>query len=274
MATNPLQKYFRQPKIYISLPSKGIYNPPGSVVDPDHMPVFGMTGMDEIMLKTPDALITGESTVTVIESCCPNIKDAWEISNLDLEVILAAIRIATYGNMLSMGHTCSKCSTENDYDLDLGTMIDHFKTCQYDNEVVFDQFKVYIRPLSYRVSSQFAEKNFTLQRQMNQANDIEDEEERKKFVNGLFEQMAELQKEIYCAGIESVHAGSSIVTEKEWIKEWLENSDKDVFLKIRDQIVANQKTWDTPPHKVICESCSAEDTVSVFLDQSNFFGNA
>jgi hypothetical protein len=274
MATNPLQKYFRQPKIYIGLPSKGIYNAPGTIVDADHMPVFGMTGMDEIMLKTPDALLTGESTVTVIESCCPNIKDGWEITNLDLEAVLAAIRIATYGNMISTTHVCSKCSAENDYDLDLSTVIEHYKTCSYDNEIVFDEYKVYIRPLTYRVSSQFAEQNFSLQRQMNQTVDIADSDERTKTMNTLFGQMAELQKEIYCSGIESVHAGSTIVTERTWIKEWLENSDKEVFLKIRDQIIKNQKAWDTPPYIVLCEACSTEDTISIFLDQSNFFGNA
>jgi hypothetical protein len=274
MATNPLQKYFRQPKIYIGLPSKGIYNTPGAITDPDHMPVFGMTGMDEIMLKTPDALLTGESTVTVIESCCPNIKDGWELTNLDLEAVLAAIRIATYGNMISTTHSCSKCSAENDYDLDLSTVIDHYKTCEYDNEIVFDEYKVYIRPLTYRISSQFAEQNFSLQRQMNQTVDITDDDERKKAMNSLFEQMAELQKEIYASGIESVNAGSTIVSEREWIKEWLENSDKEVFIRIRDQIVKNQKAWDTPAFTVLCEACATEDKINIFLDQSNFFGNA
>jgi hypothetical protein len=274
MATNPLQKYFRQPKIYISLPSKGIYNAPGSIIDADRMPVFGMTGMDEIMLKTPDALITGESTVTVIQSCCPNIKDAWELTNLDLEAVLAAIRIATYGNMLDTTHVCNNCSTENDYEIDLSTIIDHYKSCQYDNEIVFNDYKVYIRPLTYRASSQFAEQNFALQRQLNQTNEMPDNEERKTATNTLFEQMANLQKEIYCSGIESVNAGSTIVTERAWIKEWLENSDKEVFLKIRDKILENQKAWETPDYKVVCSSCSTENSIAVFLDQSNFFGDA
>jgi hypothetical protein len=275
MATNPLQKYFRQPKIYINLPSKGIYNVPGSIQgDASRIPIFGMTGMDEILLKTPDALLTGESTVKVIESCCPAITDGWETNNLDLEILLAAIRIATYGNILSMTRACSNCGAENDYDLDLSTVIDHYATCSYDNEIVFDDFKVYIRPLTYRVSSDFAQQNFNLQRQLGQVDAMTDQEERKQKTNELFDKMATLQTEIYCAGIESVHAGGSIVTERSWIKEWLENSEKDVFIRIRDHIIKNQNAWETPAYKVICKDCSHEDTVTVFLDQSNFFGRA
>ena len=76
MSNNPLQQYFRQPKVFITLPSHGVYNKPGTITGSfENMPIFGMTGMDEILLKTPDALLTGESTVKVIQSCCPNIVD-------------------------------------------------------------------------------------------------------------------------------------------------------------------------------------------------------
>ena len=66
MAVNPLQKYFRQPKIYIKFPSGGIFNKPGTIQgDVTNTPVYGMTGMDEIIVKTPDALLSGESTAQV-----------------------------------------------------------------------------------------------------------------------------------------------------------------------------------------------------------------
>ena len=66
MAQNPLQNYFRQPKVFLRLPSMGIYNKPEAIQgNVESIPVYGMTGMDEIILKTPDALISGESTVKV-----------------------------------------------------------------------------------------------------------------------------------------------------------------------------------------------------------------
>ena len=94
MSNNPLKQYFRQPKIFIGLPSKGVYNKENTLDgDISNMPVYGMTGMDEILMKTPDALISGESTVRIIESCCPFIKDAWELSSLDTDLVLTSIRI-------------------------------------------------------------------------------------------------------------------------------------------------------------------------------------
>ena len=88
MSSNPLQKFFRQPKIFIKLPSMGIYNPDTVIESMDNLPIFGMTGMDEILLKTPDALLSGESSIRVIESCCPNIKNAWELSSLDVDSLI------------------------------------------------------------------------------------------------------------------------------------------------------------------------------------------
>lgn len=275
MANNPLQKYFRQPKIFISLPSKGIYSQPGTIQgDAGHMPVYGMTGMDEIMLKTPDALLNGGSTAMVIESCCPGIKDGWDVSQLDIDYILAAIRIATYGNMLPVKHTCTNCSTENDYEIDLGKMIDHYQTCQYDNEVVVGDLKVFIRPLTYKESSRYSIENFKIQQQLKQVYEIEDEEVRKTTVDEIFRNIAVMQNEIYVLGIESVNIGNQVVTDKVFIKEWIENCDKEVFTRIKDQIAKNQDAWSVPKWPVICENCSTENEIFVYLDQSNFFGTA
>ena len=65
--TNPLSKYFRQPKIYLRLPSKGKFYSPGSLVmtESGELPVYAMTAKDELLIKTPDALLNGEATVEV-----------------------------------------------------------------------------------------------------------------------------------------------------------------------------------------------------------------
>ena len=74
--SNPLNKYFRQPAIYVSLPTGGNYPP--HVVTPSKTGEFGimpMTAKDEIRFKTPDALMNGEGVVDVIHSCVTDIKD-------------------------------------------------------------------------------------------------------------------------------------------------------------------------------------------------------
>lgn len=67
---NPLSQFFRQPKIYMTLPSKGKFYPPDALDMPENgeLPVFAMTAKDELLMRTPDALMNGASTVEVIKS--------------------------------------------------------------------------------------------------------------------------------------------------------------------------------------------------------------
>ena len=85
-ADSKLQQFYRQPKIYIKLPSKGKHYS-AEEFEPTttgEIPVYSMTAKDEIKFKTPDALMSGQATVDIIESCAPNIKDAWKVINLSL----------------------------------------------------------------------------------------------------------------------------------------------------------------------------------------------
>lgn len=275
MSGNPLQKYFRQPKVFIKLPSGGLFNKPGSIQgDPTNMPVYGMTGMDEIIIKTPDALLTGESTAAIIASCCPSIKDPWDLSILDLTIILAAIRVATYGDKMSVGHKCSGCGADNEYDLELGTVIEHYMKCQYNNKIVMKDISINLQPLNYRSSTRFNLKNFQLQQQIAQAEVMEDQDERQKIIAKLFKDLAETQNEIYRETIESVDTGEQVVTEREYILEWISNCDKSVFDAIKAQNNINSTAWEMPKFPVKCDECEKEVNLVVDLDQSNFFVQA
>jgi DNA-directed RNA polymerase subunit RPC12/RpoP len=275
MANNPLQQYFRQPKIFISLPSKGVYNKPGTLTgDPTNIPVFSMTGMDEIILKTPDALLTGESTVRVVESCCQNIKDGWDVSVLDMPLIFAAMRIATFGNTMSVDHTCSKCGAENEYDLDLNKIVEHYLQCNYDSKVMVNDLVIKTRPLNYKESTEFNLKNFRLQQRLAQSDDIEDRTEQQKMINQLFQELSLIQNDLYVHCVDSVELPGTVVTEQSFIKEWLQQCDKEVYDAIKRQIEKNREIWKNPTFPVKCDSCGNEVNLAVELDQSNFFGKA
>ena len=67
---NPLLGYFRKPEVFITLPSKGKYYPDGTIDIPPsgEVGIFPMTARDELLMKTPDALLNGSSTAEVIKS--------------------------------------------------------------------------------------------------------------------------------------------------------------------------------------------------------------
>lgn len=275
MANNPLKKYFRQPKVYIDLPSKGMFNQPGTLTsDPAKLPIFGMTGMDEILLKTPDALLNGEATVKVIESCCPTFTNGWDLSVLDLDLMLVAIRIATNGNTMTVTHTCTECDAVSDYDIDLGNVIQHFSGLEYDNKIVLKDVAIKIQPLNYKQWNEFQLKNFGVQRQLAQAMRIEDEEEQGKLIGSLFEQVSNIQTEMIFAQVDSVETVDGVVNQREFIREWLQNSEKQIFDAIREQVEKNRLAWKIPSISVECPECTAKNQVVLDMDQASFFANA
>ena len=275
MPQNPLQQYFRQPKIYIKLPSQGVYNKPGTFQgDAANVPVYGMTGMDEIILKTPDALLSGESTVRVIESCIPSIKNAWEMNILDTAVLFAAMRIATFGNTMSVSNTCDSCSTELDYELDLSRIIEHFGQFTYNNKLVLKDMIITTQPLTYKQSTEFNLKNFQLQQRVRQTETIEDQQEQQAKINELFLELSQIQNQLYKACVESIEVGNQVVTERVFINEFLDNCEKFIFDAIKDHIEANRESWKSPIFPVECTNCGHKTNLFLELDQSNFFDKA
>ena len=115
-STNPLSGHFRQPAVYLQLPSRGQFWAPDSIDMPANgeLPVYPMTAIDEITYRTPDALFNGQAVINVVQSCVPAIKDAWKIPNRDLNTLLVAIRIASYGHEMELTSTCPACRHESD----------------------------------------------------------------------------------------------------------------------------------------------------------------
>jgi hypothetical protein len=271
--SNPLQKFFRQPKIFIALPSKGLYYEQGALQgDYNNVPIFAMSGMDEIVMKTPDALFTGEATAKVIESCCPYIKNAKHMPSIDIDALLVAIRIATFGDKMSVTKTCTSCGEENEYEIEMGGILEYFSGLKFINTInVFDNLVIKIRPLQYEEMNYFSIENFKLQKMLYQTNDIPLEEDKQKQIDTIYKNLSELQVQLFLTAIESVHVDGTIVTEKSFIEEWLRNTDRELYQQIKQKLEENKEVWDMPPQRVACGQCSAENIVNVTLDQSSFF---
>ncbi len=271
--SNPLQKFFRQPKVFIALPSKGLFYEPGALVgDYTNVPVFAMTGMDEIIMKTPDALFTGEATARVIESCCPYIKNAKTMPGIDIDALLIAIRIATFGGKMNVTHTCPACSTENDYEIELSTLLDYFNGINFISNIkVSDEISIKIRPLQYEEMNYFSIENFKLQKTLMQTREMT-EEDRQKQIDDIYKQLSELQLQLYLTAIETVQAETISVTEKAHIEEWLRNTERETYQAIKEKLEANKSAWSIPTQTVQCANCGVENQITVNVDQSSFFG--
>lgn len=270
---NPLTKYFRQPKIFIQLPSKGLHYPPGVLKgDYNSVPIFGMTGMDEIIFKTPDALFSGEASSKVIESCCPFISNAKAMPNIDVDAVLIAIRIATFGESMGITHQCSSCGEENSFDIPLQNLLEYFTSIEFASKIkIDDEVTIKLRPLSYEEATSISIENFKLQRMLYQTNDLP-EEQKNENLNRVYQRLAEIQVELFMMSIECVQIPDATVTDKEQIKEWLKNADSTAYKTVKEQLEKNKDTWGIPEQDISCGSCGNQEKVSVTLDQSSFFG--
>jgi hypothetical protein len=278
---NPLSKHFRQPKLFIKLPSGGQYYKEGAIELPSNLefPVMAMTAKDELMFKTPDALLNGQSTVSVIQSCIPNIKDGWGVPSIDIDAILIAIRIATYGETMDLEVSVPNTELERAFTIDLRMLLDQLVENEYDNIINHGSYKFEIHPSNYQSFTATAMKTFEEQRLFKTINDQEmGETEKLKLFSESFDRLTDINIDQISRSVVSVQVDKEPpVTNVEFIIEFFENTDKDVFKSVIDHLDLQKKKFVIKPFKVTTteedrEAGAPESfEVPITFDQTNFF---
>ena len=282
--SNPLAGFMRQPKIYISLPSGGAYWPQNAIQVPENgqFPVYSMTAKDELVFKTPDALMNGQAVVDVIQSCIPNIKDAWKTPNIDLDLILVAIRIATYGEMMEISHVVPNTSEVVEHQIDLRIMLDQLSINRWEDAVeINEQLTCFVRPLTYKHVTMTSMKAFETQRLMQAVNDDDISDEKKLEVfNQSFSKMTDITVDLVADTVQAIQTPDTLVKEPAYIKEFLKNADADLYKKINDHIARMKKITGLQPLVMTSSeehrALGAPETyeVPIGLDNSDFFGRS
>jgi hypothetical protein len=281
--TNPLLSILRQPKIYIKLPSQGKYWGEGSLnksVNGEY-PVYSMTARDELTFKTPDALLNGQALVDVIQSCMPNVINAWECPQIDLDCILCAIRLATYGSSLTMNIEHPSMDGESEYELDLHSILDTLQnSVSWDDRFeVTPELVVYLRPLNYKAQAEAQISEFDTQRMMSVIkDDTIGEEEKLKAFTTAFAKLSQKTISIIGKAIYKIESTAGVVEEPEFIQEFIEKCDSSMFEKIKDRLgllnSANKLKPLTIQSTPAMLEKGAPETIEVpfTFDEANFFG--
>ena len=272
--SNPLRQFFRQPAIYLRLPSGGNFWPANSLDIPANgeLPVFPMTAIDEITYRTPDALFNGQAVVNVVESCIPNIKNAWHIPSQDFNAVMVAIRIASYGHNMDLTTTCPKCATEGDFGLDLRSVLDRLRSPNYNQSVQAGPLEISFRPIDYQQQNTISTEQFENQRmiQVIPDSDLAEAEKIQRMTDVMF-RIQRLTTRVMAMTIASIRTPQAMVTEPEFIQEFLENCDRDIYAAIRDQAVELRRSAELEPLPMKCGSCGHEHSQTLNLDQASFF---
>ena len=271
---NPLRQYFRQPVIYIELPSQGKFYPQGALNMPqtNKLPVYPMTAIDEITYRTPDALFNGQATVNVIQSCVPDIKNAWSIPSMDVDTVLVSIRIASYGHEMGFSTQCPACQHVSDQAIDLRNVLDSMRPVDYAKPITSGDMEIYFRPMSYQNMSDNNKLQYENQKLLqNIPNGAGTDVDKMSALSKALQEVTAMTVKALAQSIAMVKTPTAMVSEPEFIEELLKNCDRKLFNEIRDYIVTNKAQSEMQPIKLTCPECKHEYEQTVTLDMSSFF---
>jgi hypothetical protein len=273
-AGNPLAKHFRQPAIYIKLPSNGVWYDDSVIDIPENgeIPVYPMTALDEITYRTADALFNGEAVTTVIKSCVPAFIDAEKISSQDLDTVLVGIRLASFGHEMEFTSKCPECEEQNDLALDLREIMERIKTADFTTPLKFSDVEVYFKPLTLKEQNQNNSEQFEDQKIMESIPTMEgSEEEKLKILQKAFNNISKLTLAAIAKSISMIKSGDDIVVDQKHIEEYIENCPTADFTKIKDKIGTIRETSEMEPLQIACNDCKHEYKTPFTLNVANFF---
>jgi hypothetical protein len=281
--TDPLAKYYRQPQIYIKLPSGGRFYD-SSVFTPTQtgeIPVLPMTAKDELAFKTPDAMISGQATVDVIKSCIPNIKNPWMMVNYDTDVVLMAIRIATYGETMDINFNVPVTNEASATTVNIPAMLEELGKIQIKDEATTKQgFTIKCKPLTYQELTKVSTAQFEQQKiYTTVANSAMTEEQKSVQFVKSFKTLNNINFDMLVNSVTEITTpdGHS-VTDPEQIKQFCDNCEAAVINEIQDKLAEIRTQAQLKPVKMkateeqIKKGVPATYEVPITFDNSNFFG--
>lgn len=116
---NPLLEKVQIPGEKFRLPSGGLFyedDELDSSVENGEVFVNPMNAIDELNMKSPDKLLSGESVIEIIERCIPDVKNPKQLLAKDVDYLLMCLRMVSYGPdvNLTATHDC-KNAKEHSY---------------------------------------------------------------------------------------------------------------------------------------------------------------
>lgn len=270
---NPLRQYFRRPAIYLSLPSQGLGYAPGDIEIPEigEIPVYPMTAVDEISARTPDALFNGVAVMDIIRSCVPAIKRPEAITTVDIDAILAAIKVATNGNKVEVESVCPSCNEDGKYDYDLTVMLASLRPGDYDSLLKIHDLSIKFKPLTFKEVNKAGLEQFEVQKTLRNLDQMEESEQRDQMINETIKRINEKATHLIAQTIDSIGTPEGIVSEPQFIIEFLENCDRKTYDAIKEYSFKLAEPSKIKNIHVKCVHCQHEYDQPFTINVSDFF---
>lgn len=280
--TSPLSKYYRQPAVYITLPTKGKYYGPDvfTPTETGEIPILPMNAKDELAFKTPDAMISGQATVDVIKSCVPNFKNPWMMTNYDTDTILLAIRAATYGETMDVTYTVPGTTEQVTQSISVVQLLEGLKNVEIRDEFTTkDGFTVKVSPLNYKTLNRIQTAQYEQERIYSTVRNstLTEQQKGEQFVKS-FKLLNEINFDLLVEAITEIKTpDGTVVNDKNLISEFCNNCEAKLINEIQTELGKIRMQAQIPPVKMqsteeqIKKGAPVSYEVPVTFDNSNFF---
>lgn len=276
--TNPLARYCRAATVHQALPTSGQFFEEGEIdlALNGEVAILPMTASDEIILKNPDALLNGEALERLFKSCVPAIKNPRHISVPDMDVLLLAIKLASYGDNLEVNVTCPECENEFSTETSIRGLLSAIAPVKDEDTVlrVNDTMVINLKPYDFESKTILDIKTFQETKALQYLTDTElTEDERQSKFNSAFERMAELNLDLLSHCVKSITIPENKVTDQQFISEFIQNTDRATIQKITDKLKSLSESGIPKTLEVECpkEECKHKWTAGMIFDASRFF---
>lgn len=298
------------PGVAISLPTQGIYYGKGVLApnaDVNEIEVGCLTMIDELKGRDPYLLASGQAMRGMVARLCPDVLDPDRLCDIDIEAILLAARIASYGDTLPIHTKCQNPERIELLDPDSGVPTGEFRPAcileedlmisltelMYNYAPITDRFEfvllpygqtVRLQPLTHKGSLALTRTLIDRQRELKLLEQYEQEGEVSLSDLGedaLIQYMRIVDTSINLTTdliVDAIHTVTTskgeVVSDKKVILEWLHRLPSDKVKELNEEInrlVDRLKQMSCVTHA--CPECGWVNKIPVILDAQKLFSS-
>jgi hypothetical protein len=212
---------------------------------------------------------------------CPDIKNVNEIPAPDIDAILVAMRMASYGDDmdLDVSHGCEQSKGQSQrITVGLGGILATIREIPEDVGLVTlsTGVQVALKPYTLEAQSRLLRIQFTTMRQLQsmEANDSATLDQKADVANNGYSVLVDLSQETLAQSIISVTLPDGVeVTNYSHIFEWVKNLDRASNERLDAELKRFGEFGITRTVKVKCDHCGEDYTSDMLFDPTSFFAN-
>jgi hypothetical protein len=166
---------------------------------------------------------------------------------------------------------CPECGESSKYDIDLLQILSQKVNIDYTKSLIVRDLEIKFRPLNYSEINKNNLSRYQVEKTIRLLNDGVDDESKQQHVKQAFANLNTMLVDILVQSIEYIKTDEVVVTDKQFIREFLDNCDTKTSKAIKEFGIDLRQKNDSKPITLSCEHCHHEYKQSLVLNFTDFF---